>query len=226
MSLKKEVTYRRAGSSSRKYGNGPLFVKMTTLICEMASHAGFEEPFSNIDGTFSKHPRFAQTIHADNAIESLSELCLIHDYDYTTTVDWLKEHFDRENCPHKNYDWLGCVYEDVFIPNLGRWATIVITATSRKSLSDLLYQEVRILSAAKDFLKRYQKEKYATRFLVKETLCAKHLPYEEIEIHFEVLCPSMSILIPFKVIPRIASQFGDWDDFMLFSAQTILIDFI
>ncbi len=164
----------------------PLFVKMTTLIREMASHAGFKEPFSSIDGTFSKRPRFAQTIHADNAIESLSLLCLIHDYDYTTTVDWLKEHFDRENCPHNNYDWLGCVYQDVFIPNLGRWATIVIMATYRKSLSDLLYREVRILSAAKDFLKRYQKEKYATRFVVKETLCAKHLPYEEIDTHFEV----------------------------------------
>jgi hypothetical protein len=98
----------------------PLFVKMTALIREMALHAGFESPFSDNTGQHSNRPKFAKTIHVDNTVESLSVLALIHGNDFTTTVDWLREHFDRENCPYENWDWLACVYEDIFVEKLGR----------------------------------------------------------------------------------------------------------
>jgi hypothetical protein len=59
----------------------PYFLKMTALIQDMAAHAGFETPFSNSSGLFSTQFKYANTIHADNATESLSILCLIHDND-------------------------------------------------------------------------------------------------------------------------------------------------
>jgi hypothetical protein len=164
----------------------PLFVRMTALIKEMAVHAGFEIPFADTSGIFSNRPSYAQKIHADNSIESLSILCLIHDHDFTTTADWLKEHFDRENCPYENWDWLGCVYEDVFIKSLGRWATVVITATSRKSISDSILRSIRIQGAAEDLLKRYKMEDKALRFVMPASLCPPNVPFQEVDIHFDV----------------------------------------
>jgi hypothetical protein len=165
---------------------GPLFVRMTALIKEMAVHAGFEVPFTDTSGMFSNRPSYAQKIHADNSIESLSILCLIHDHDFTNTADWLREHFDRENCPYENWDWLGCVYEDVFVKSLGRWVTVVITATSRKSISDSIIRSIRIQGAAEDLLKRYRLEEKALRFVMPASLCSPNVPYQEVDIHFDI----------------------------------------
>jgi hypothetical protein len=78
---------------------GPLFVKMTTLIQEMAHHAGFEMPFHDTLGVFANRPSYAQEIHSDNVIESLSILCLIHDHDFTNTADWQREHLVERIVP-------------------------------------------------------------------------------------------------------------------------------
>jgi hypothetical protein len=183
----------------------PLFVKMTSLIREMASHSGFESPFSDYTGLHLNRPKYAKTIHVENTIESLSVLTLIHDNDFTTTADWLREHFDRENCPYENWDWLGCVYEDIFVEKLGRWATIVITATSRKSISDSLQREVRIRGAADDMLGRYRQEKEATRFVIPSTRCSLTARFQEVDIHFEVgvhLSPLLFHVLSFQTLFR------------------------
>jgi hypothetical protein len=164
----------------------PLFVKMTVLIQQMAGYAGFEKPFSDTSGCLSSRLKFARKIHPNNAVESLSVLALIHDNDYTSTVDWLREHFDKENCPSPNWDWLGAVYEDVFVRSIGRWVTVVVTATSRKSISDCLLREVKIRATAEDLLSRYRKEPLSSRFVTRETLCPEQQPFQEIEIHYEV----------------------------------------
>jgi hypothetical protein len=164
----------------------PLFVKMTRLIREMAAHAQFEQPFTDTSGCFKGRSRYAKKIHPDNVVESMSILALIHDHDYTSTADWLREHFDRQNCPVSNWDWLGAVYEDVFIKSIGRWATIVVTATSRKSVSDSMLREVKIRGTAEDLLNRYSKEEECLRFVTPETLCSPNVPFQDIDIHYEV----------------------------------------
>ena len=194
---------------------------MTCLIREMAASAGFETPFSDTTGLFANRQKFSKTIHVDNTIESLSILCLVHDNDFMTTVDWLHEHFDRENCPNENWDWLGCVYEDIFIDSLGRWATIVITATSRKSISDSLIRDDRIRGAADDMLRRYKEEEESMRFVTPSTHCPSAHPFQQIDIHYEVGVHLSPLL--FHVL-----KFQKWFDLKLSEEMplTLVIEFI
>jgi hypothetical protein len=53
-----------------------LFVKMTMLIREMAAHARFEQPFTDISGCFKDRSKYAKKIHPDNVVESMSILRL------------------------------------------------------------------------------------------------------------------------------------------------------
>jgi hypothetical protein len=167
-----------------------VFVKLTLLAKSQAGSAGFEEPFSNLSGDFATRREFAQKIDPANEIENVSFLAYVHEFAYVESfLDWLKAHFDHENCPHLTWDVAMSAWKTMYLQKLGRYVTVVIIGNSRKSISDALHRRLGIGKAADVLMRRFDRNPEYIKSVLKSTLCPRNFkdPYRVIPVHFEQL---------------------------------------
>ena len=138
-----------------------FIVRLSKLVVHMSLVAGFGQPFQDPEtgqGNPYKGRRetYAQKIHPQNVLESVSFRCYIHELDFVKGgSDTLKVHVDKENCPQEGWDGCGVAYQDIFCKHIGRWVTLVAIGTSRKSISNAMARS-RMVGRAADLLE----EKY------------------------------------------------------------------
>lgn len=178
-------------TGSQRYQH--LFVKMTNLLEKMVAFHNLPRAFvdhgDNIDLNDADYrlKMFAQRIHPHNKLESVSFLCMLDDYENSPEInDMLKEHRDIQNCA--NVGWNNClvVHERVFVDSIGRWVTLIVSGTSRRSISDYL-QRRKVVSRAGDKLwLEYQNAKSHMQKICPDLLCRDENKERILDgVHFE-----------------------------------------
>ena len=83
-----------------------------------------------------KLPRpFQDKLRRERWVESLSFRLYLHEKtEIENGLELLGEDYDRNNCPLPGQSGCLVVYKDIFLHYIGRWSTVVVIATSRKSV--------------------------------------------------------------------------------------------
>ena len=131
---------------------------------------------------------WAATIFPNNVFESLSIRMYLHEiHQVVDGRELLRPHYNVHNCPLPGSSGCLVTYQDVFLGEIGCWATVVITATSRKSISDCIHRTDTIGKAADEILRRYDSLPRAQQVVCKDSFCQSSStePYEVKPVHME-----------------------------------------
>jgi hypothetical protein len=120
-----------------------------------ANEAGVEPPFSSNPCCLND---YAQQIHPKNLFKSLAPLVYIHDRPHVKGCNdtVLPHHFDLQNCPLVHFDWACVAWRCFFVPSIGHNVTLIISTTTRKSISDTYKRNEIICTAANWLLQKYE----------------------------------------------------------------------
>ena len=164
-----------------------VFVLLTVMAKSQAKAAGFDAPFSDLTGDFATRRDFATKIHKSNEIENVTITAYIHEFAHVESfLDWLKSHFDGENCPHRTWDVAISAWKTFFLEKIGRYVTVVIIGNSRKSISDALHRRQGIGSAANELMRRFEEHPDYLKYVLASTFCPVNYNgrYRVIPVHF------------------------------------------
>ncbi len=63
-------------------------------------------------------------MHELNEVENMSIPAYVHEFEHVQSfLDWLKAHFDGENCTHQTWDVAISAWKTFFVQKLGQYAT-------------------------------------------------------------------------------------------------------
>ena len=167
---------------SRRY---PLLWKgMNDLLDFICTHKGIPQTFQDEEWSL----QWSRTIFENNVFESLSIRMYLHELNCVVDgQEILEPHYDTQNCPLEGSSGCLVAYEDVFLHELGWWATVVIITTSRKSISDCIKHTKIIRKAAESLLQSYDNLPQHQHEIVPASFCSQESStgYEVWSIHME-----------------------------------------
>ena len=179
----------RTSSATHRYPR--LWVAGSDLLTILSENGNFKRPMSDD----SRNQRFSRKLHPLNeGIEHMSILTEVHDSAKNVDLnDLLLRHLDLLNCWCKEYGYVVAAWDTFFVKQLGRYVTMVVVWTSRKSIAEFIEREERIVCVAKHITGMYEKIDDSRKTVTADTLPAvsellmEHQPFVVAPVHLDPL---------------------------------------